>query len=128
MPDRVDELVDLLDCSIAEAQSIIDHDNKIDKGFRTEYDLSKEQEKKALKYANATEHKKPVTIKKEKKIDESKKSIIDLLFGVVADKPKAKITNPHKTIVFIDENSDIYTINLIKATPKTYNKVLKELD
>lgn len=128
MTDRVDELVDLLGCSIAEAQSIIEHDKKIDKDLRTEYDLSKDQEKKALKYANVTEHKKPATVKKEKKIDESKKSIIDLLFEVVASQPKAKITNPHKTIVFMDENSDIYTINLIKATKKTYNNVLKELD
>lgn len=128
MSDRVDELVDLLGCSIAEAQSIIDHDEKIDKNLRTEYDLSKEQEKKALKYANAKEHKKPPTVNREKKIDESKKSIIDLLFEVVADEPKAKITNPHKTIVFMDKNDDIYTINLIKATKKTYEKVKKELE
>ena len=46
---RIDELVDLLGCSMVEAQQIIEDDKKIDKGERVAFDLSKEDEKKALK-------------------------------------------------------------------------------
>lgn len=129
--DRIDSIVDLLGCSIEEAKQIIEDDKKIDKGERVAFDLSPEQEKLAKKYANVTEHKRPAVYKwdkKEKKIDTEKKSIIDLLFEVVADQPKAKITNPHKTIMFMDEKGDIYTIDLGKATKKTYEKRLKELN
>lgn len=131
---RVDELVDLLGCSIIEAEQIIADDEKINKNQKVDFGLSEEEEKKALKYANVREHKKPKkpTVyqfdKKEQKIDQSKKSIIDLLFEVVANQPKAKITNPHKTIMFMDEKGDIYTIDLGKATKKTYEKKLKELN
>ena len=69
---RVDELVDLLGCSIVEAEQIIADDKKIDKGQEVDFGLTKEQEKQALKYANVKEHKKPTVYKfdkKEKKID-----------------------------------------------------------
>lgn len=128
---RVDELVDLLGCSIVEAEQIIADDEKINKNQAVDFDLSKEEEKKALKYANVKKHKKTTVYKfdkKEQKIDQDKKSIIDLLFEVVANQPKAKITNPHKTIMFMDEKGDIYTIDLGKATKKTYEKRLKELN
>lgn len=128
---RVEQIVDSLGCSIFEAEQILQADKDIDKGKRMDFDLSIEQEKQAKKYANVREHKKPTVYKfdqKEKKIDNDKKSIIDLLFAVVADQPKAKITNPHKTIMFMDNKGDIYTIDLGKATKKTYDNKLKELE
>ena len=128
---RVEELVNLLECSIFEAEQIIADDKKIDKGEKVDFGLTPEEEKQALKYANVKEHKKPTVYKfdtKEKKIDTDKQGIIDLLFQVVADQPKARITNPHKTIMFMDSKGDIYTIDLGKATKKTYDKKLKELN
>lgn len=128
---KIENLVDRLECSIVEAKEIIDADKKIDRGEKVDFDLTKDQEKQALKYANVKEHKKTTVYKfdkKEKKIDNDKKSIIDLLFEVVANQPKARIINPHKTIMFMDNNNDIYTIDLGKATKKTYEKKLKELN
>ena len=43
---RVDELVDLLGCSIVEAEQIIADDQKIDKNQAVDFGLSKEEERK----------------------------------------------------------------------------------
>ena len=75
MDKEIDKLVDLLGCSIEEAKDILIADKKIDKGEKMDFDLSKEQEKQAKKFANATTHKKPVAYKfdkKEKKADVTK--------------------------------------------------------
>ena len=77
---RIDELVDLLGCSMVEAQQIIEDDKKIDKGERVAFDLSKEDEKKALKLANVKEHKKSTVYKfekKERKADTTKEGVIE---------------------------------------------------
>ena len=55
--DRVQELMQLLDCTEKEALSIIEEDKIIDKGGRTWFDLDEEDEKAAKKWANVTEHK-----------------------------------------------------------------------
>ena len=44
---RVEELVDLLGCSIFEAEKIIEDDKKVDKNQEVDFGLSKEEEKKA---------------------------------------------------------------------------------
>lgn len=126
MLDRVDDLVDLLGCSIAEAQSIIDHDTKIDKNLRTEYDLSKDQEKKALKYANVTEHKKPVKKNVQRKENATKKSIIEELCKVLVELGYENISpvNDQKFIYFMC-GKDIYTLNLTQSGKKTYDKTLQ---
>lgn len=74
----VDNLIDKLGLSIAEAVDVIQKDKIIDKGGRTEFDLSKEQEKQAKKFANAGTRKTPVAYKWN-----------------TADKPKTK-ANPTK--------------------------------
>ena len=128
---RVDQLVDLLECSIAEAEQIIADDKKIDKGERVDFDLSVEEEKQAKKWANVREHKKStiyVHTQRERKTDTTKVSIIDVIFQAVSHFPKAKIVKPEKTIMFMDDNNDIYTIDLGKATKKTYDRKLKELN
>ena len=128
---RVEQLVDLLECSIFEAEQIIADDKKIDKGERVDFDLSVEEEKQAKKWANVREHKKPtvyVHTQRERKTDTTKVSIIDVIFQAVSHFPKAKIVKPEKTIMFMDNNNDIYTIDLGKATKKTYDRKLKELN
>ena len=49
--DRIDQIVDLLGCSIEEAKQVIADDKAIDKGERMSFDLTPEQEKRAKKYA-----------------------------------------------------------------------------
>ena len=120
---RVEELVDLLGCSIFEAEKIIEDDKKIDKNQEVDFGLSKEEEKKALKYANVKEHKKPTVYKfekKEKKADTTKEGVIQAVFDFLVKNgyENVEITNKSKLISFkIAEDS--YEFNLIrKRKPK----------
>ena len=120
---RVEELVDLLGCSIFEAEKIIEDDKKIDKNQEVDFGLSKEEEKKALKYANVKEHKKPTVYKfekKEKKADTTKEGVIQAVFDFLVKNgyENVEITNKSKLISFKIAD-DSYEFNLIrKRKPK----------
>lgn len=120
---RVEEIVDLLGCSIAEAEDILIADKKIDKNQEVDFGLSKEEEKRALKYANVKEHKKPAVYKfdqRERKADTTKEGVIQQVFDflVANGYEEVEITNKSKLIAFkIGEDS--YEFNLIrKRKPK----------
>ena len=120
---RVEELVDLLGCSIFEAEKIIEDDKKIDKNQEVDFGLSKEEEKKALKFANVKEHKKPTVYKfekKEKKADTTKEGVIQAIFDFLVSNgyENVEITNKSKLISFKIAD-DSYEFNLIrKRKPK----------
>jgi hypothetical protein len=120
---RVDELVELLGCSIFEAEQIIADDQKINKNQAVDFGLSKEEEKKALKYANVKEHKKPTVYKfdkKEKKADVTKEGVIQALFDFLSQNgyEDTQVLNKSKLISFkIAE--DTYELDLKrKRKPK----------
>lgn len=121
--ERIDELVDLLGCSIAEAKQIIEDDKKIDKGQAVDFGLTKEEEKRALKYANVKEHKKPTVYKfekREKKADTTKEGVIQAIFDFLVSNgyENVEITNKSKLISFKIAD-DSYEFNLIrKRKPK----------
>ena len=120
---RINEIVDLLGCSIAEAKQVIADDKAIDKGERLPFDLSKEDEKKALKYANVKEHKKPMVLnlqKRERKADTTKEGVIEQIsqFLIENGYENVEITNKSKLIAF-KIGEDNYEFNLIrKRKPK----------
>lgn len=120
---QVDKIIELLGCSIAEAEDILAKDKLIDKGQRTEFDLSKEDEKKALKYANVKEHKKPAVYKfdkREKKADATKEGVVQAVFDFLVENgyENVEITNKSKLIAF-KIGEDNYEFNLIrKRKPK----------
>lgn len=120
---RVDELVNLLGCSIFEAEQIIADDKKIDKGQEVDFGLTKEQEKQALKYANVKEHKKPAVYKfdkRERKADTTKEGVIEQIsqFLIENGYENVEITNKSKLIAF-KIGEDNYEFNLIrKRKPK----------
>ena len=120
---RVDELVDLLGCSIVEAEQIIADDQKIDKNQAVDFGLSKEEEKKALKYANTKEHKKPAVYKfdkREKKADVTKEGVIQALFDFLSKNgyEDTQILNKSKLISFKIAD-DVYELDLKrKRKPK----------
>ena len=120
---RVEELVDLLECSIVEAEQIIADDKKIDKGQEVDFGLTKEQEKQALKYANVKEHKKPAVYKfdkRERKADTTKEGVIEQIAQFLTENGYAnvEITNKSKLIAF-QIGEDNYEFNLIrKRKPK----------
>ena len=119
---RVEELVDLLECSIVEAEQIIADDKKIDKGQEVDFGLTKEQEKQALKYANVKEHKKPVVYKfdkRERKADTTKEGVIEQIAQFLTENGYAnvEITNKSKLIAF-QIGEDNYEFNLIRKRKK----------
>ena len=120
---RVDELVESLGCSIFEAEQILADDKTIDKGGRTDFDLSKEDEKKALKYANVKTKKKPMIpnlTKRERKPDPTKEGVIQAVFEFLQENgyTDCEITNKTKLISFKIAD-DSYEFNLIrKRKPK----------
>jgi hypothetical protein len=120
---RVEELVNLLGCSIFEAEQIIADDKKIDKGQEVDFGLTKEQEKQALKYANVKEHKKPAVYKfdkRERKADTTKEGVIEQIsqFLIENGYENVEITNKSKLIAF-KIGEDNYEFNLIrKRKPK----------
>ena len=119
---RVDELVDLLGCSIVEAEQIIADDEKINKNQAVNFGLSKEEEKKALKYANVREHKKPMVLnltKREKKADVTKEGVIQALYDFLSENgyENVEITNKSKLIAFRIADDD-YELNLIRKRKK----------
>ncbi len=120
---RVDKLVDLLGCSIVEAEQIIADDEKINKNQAVDFGLSKEEEKKALKYANVREHKKPMVLnltKREKKADITKEGVIQALYDFLSQNnyEDTQILNKSKLISF-KIGEDTYELDLKrKRKPK----------
>lgn len=119
---RVDELVDLLGCSIVEAEQIIADDEKINKNQEVDFGLSKEDEKKALKYANVREHKKPMVLnltKREKKADVTKEGVIQALYDFLSENgyENTQILNKSKLIAFRIAEDD-YELNLVRKRKK----------
>ena len=120
---RVEEIVNLLGCSIFEAEQVIADDKKIDKGQEVDFGLTKEQEKQALKYANVKEHKKPATYKfdkRERKADTTKEGVIEQIAQFLTENGYAnvEITNKSKLIAF-QIGEDNYEFNRIrKRKPK----------
>ena len=120
---RVEEIVNLLGCSIYEAEQVIADDKKIDKGQEVDFGLTKEQEKQALKYANVREHKKPAVYKfdkRERKADTTKEGVIEQIAQFLTENgyTNVEITNKSKLIAF-QIGDDNYEFNLIrKRKPK----------
>ena len=124
--EQIDHLVDTLGCSIAEAKQIIEDDRKIDKGESVDFGLSKEDEKKALKFANVrekTKRKTPMVLnlqKRERKADITKEGVIQAVFEFLVESgyENVEITNKSKLINF-RIGDDSYEFNLIrKRKPK----------
>ena len=121
---EVDKIVDLLGCSIVEAEQILADDKKINKGEKVDFGLSKEEEKKALKYADrkAKAVKKPTVYnhpKKERKPDLTKEAVIQRLCEFLNEHEykNVVITNKSKLISF-SIGTDDYEINLIRKRKK----------
>lgn len=100
---RVDELVDLLGCSIAEAEEIICADARIDKGEKL-FEQTADQ-KQAEKKMRAVGTRTPTVYKLDKrprKADEDKRKLIELLAGAVGMviEGEPTITNVERQIDF----------------------------
>lgn len=85
---------------------MLEDDAAIDKGATMEWDLSAEEHKKAMKMANADEHKKPTTpTKRERKSNPTKAGIIAEIATFLAKNSEfatenVEITNKERMIAF----------------------------
>ena len=118
--DKVDELVESLDISIAEAVDIIKADKDINQGKRVEFDLSAEEEKAAKKYANSTEKTKKAPPKRAE--DAVKRGFIAEIAQFLVENYKTaeniEVVNPERIISFEFDNEKYEIILQKKRKPK----------
>lgn len=124
--NQKEKLMRLLQCSAEEAEDIIACDKAIDRGERVYFDLSKEQEKQAKKFANAGTRKAPTVFKfeqRKRKENPTKAAIIAEIATFLQETSEnacenVEITNKERQIAFkIGENS--YELTLVqKRKPK----------
>lgn len=114
----------ILGVSSAEADQILADDKEVDRGKKHEWDLSDAEHRKAMKQANADEHKKPKEpIKRERKANPTKGGIITSLAEFFTQNEaisaqNVAITNAERQISF-EIGDQKYEITLIaKRKPK----------
>jgi len=112
--------------SDAQIEEMLEDDKAVDRGEELPWDMSKEEHKKAMKYANADEHKKPAkkaptvynfdTTNRPKKENATKAQIIAAIAQFMQDNGEigcenVEITNKERVISFTcGENSFSFTL------------------
>lgn len=123
---QIQRIMSGLKCSEEEAREIMAFDKRIDRGERTEYDLSPEEEKAAKKWANTTSEKKAAPNYKwttrERKANPTKGGIIAELADFMTNTSQyaaedVVITNKERMIAFRIGDND-YEITLIQKRKK----------
>lgn len=114
----------ILGVSSEEADQILADDKEVDRGKKMDWDMSDVEHRKAMKNANADEHKKPKEpVKRERKANPTKGGIIAGLATFLTENAafntqNVQIANPERTVTFqIGDNS--FELTLIqKRKPK----------
>ena len=115
--DRQMQAFKKLGYSDAQIEEMLEDDKAVDRGETLPWDMSKEEHKKAMKYANTDEHKKPTVYKfdkRERKENAPKKTIIDALYAFLVENDafspaNVEILNKERQISFdfADEKFEI---------------------
>lgn len=109
-----------------EIEDILNCDKAIDRGEKMDFDLSAEEHKKAMKNANADEHKKPTVYdfsKRERKENKPKQEVINAIYAFLTEEcpflaENVEILNKERQISF-DFADEKFEITLIqKRKPK----------
>jgi hypothetical protein len=118
---QVEKLMRLLKCSEEEALQIIADDKAIDRGERMSFDLSKEEEKQAKKYANTgTRKTSGEKTERKRKENPTKATIISEIAQFLTENgyEMVNITNKERQIAFkVGENDYEFTL-VQKRKPK----------
>lgn len=103
--------------SDAQIEEMLEDDLAVDRGETLPWDMSKEEHKKAMKNANADEHKKPTVYKfdqRERKENTPKRTIIDEIYKFLTENAQfspenVQILNKERQISFeyADEKFEI---------------------
>ena len=100
---QLHRIMESLDCDEKTAKEIMETDKRIDKGEKL-FDLPPDLEKGAKKARNAGNCKGYTKVNREKKADEDKREIINLIAEIVeniTDGGTVDINNPEREIEFI---------------------------
>ena len=121
---KVEKLMKLLDCSEEEAIDIVKNDEIIDKGGRTPYDLSVEQEKEAKKIGAVKDRKSKSADNMRGKVraeNPTKASIITELAEFLTEngKENVNITNKERMIAFSVGETNFELTLVQKRTKKS---------
>lgn len=119
MNEKIQSLMKKLDISEAEAREILAYDEDVDKGKKTEFDLTPEQEKSTRKYRQAERKQTAYNFtKRERKPDLEKKQIIEEIADFLSEKDgfDVSIIKKEREISLIVGSND-YSITLIKHRP-----------
>ena len=119
MNDQIQKLMKTLDISEVEAREILAYDEDVDKGKKTEFDLTPEQEKSTRKYRQAERKQTAYNFtKRERKPDLEKRQIIEEIANFLSEKDDfdVSIIKKEREISLIVGSND-YSITLIKHRP-----------
>lgn len=114
----------ILGVSSAEADQILADDKEVDRGKKHEWDLNDAEHRKAMKQANADEHKKPKEpIKRERKANPTKGGIITSLAEFFTQNEtisaqNVAITNAERQISFEIGDQKYEITPIAKRKPK----------
>ena len=117
--DRITFLMKKLGITREEALELEGYDDDVNKGKKTEYDLSEEQEKVVHDMMRKKEHAKMGKVKRERKPNETKEAIIVEIANFLAENQAYEsvfVANKNRTITFsIGEKR--FELNLIEKRP-----------
>lgn len=103
-----EKIMRLLGVSAAEADEIIAYDRAVNQGKKTQYDLTKEQEKEVRKYRQADRAKPfiPDLKPRERKANEPKRELIEIIKSALenAGISDISVTNVERQLDFSMEN------------------------
>lgn len=119
MNEKIQSLMKKLDISEVEAREILAYDEDVDKGKKTEFDLTPEQEKSTRKYRQAERKQTAYNFaKRERKPDLEKRKIIEEIANFLSEKDgfDVSIIKKEREISLIVGSND-YSITLIKHRP-----------
>lgn len=103
------KLMRVLGVTAAEAEEIMAYDKAVDQGKKTEYDLTKDQEKEVRKYRQADRTKQPFVPKlekRERKANEPKRELIEIVKEALenAGISDISVTNVERQLDFSMDN------------------------
>lgn len=124
---RIAMLMKKLDITREEALELEGYDADVNKGKKTQYDLTPEQEKVAKKMTHVTEYAKSASVKRERKPNELKEAIVAELANYLAEEAQGQVyedvtvTNKSRMIAF-SVNGKRFELALVEKREPKDNK------
>lgn len=128
---RIAMLMKKLDITREEALELEGYDADVNKGKKTQYDLTPEQEKVAKKMTHVTEYAKSASIKRERKPNELKEAIVAELANYLAEEAQGQVyedvtvTNKSRMIAF-SVNGKRFELALVEKREPKDNKTTQK--